>query len=175
MQVSQCGPVVRLRHCSHTLPFTHVLWPLHWQAVTEKKKISVFLWSQHHKLTAIYVSTLTRALDESPLKASLLGTEASVQNHVLGVLGLVLHGATVRALHTLSSACVTGVSTPATVRLLQTLTTRPETRAVLSWKQERKKERQREKDKVRKTMGAEQNVIHFWWDYSEITKSSNSG
>lgn len=53
MQVWQWGPVVRLRHCSHTLPFTHVLWPLHWQAERETESKFYCLDIEEHMCTWI--------------------------------------------------------------------------------------------------------------------------
>lgn len=84
---------------------------------------------------------LTGTLDECPLKASILCAKTCFQNHVLTVSGGALHGSTIRALHALPSTRVTGVSAPATVGLLQTLTTGTQSRAVLSCDEQREKVR----------------------------------
>lgn len=83
-------------------------------------------------LDFMLVCVLTRALDKGPFVASVLGAETRIQQHVLAVFGWVLHRAAVRALHTLPFACISRVSAPPAVGLLQTLATRPKAGAVLS-------------------------------------------
>lgn len=90
---------------------------------------------------------LTRALDEAPLKAPVFWAEPCLQHHVLAVFGGALHGSAIRTLHALSSASVTGVPTPAAIRLLQTQTTCTQTRAVLSCNDRKKKEMRSRREK----------------------------
>lgn len=80
---------------------------------------------------AVAIALACRALDEGPLKAPVFWAEPCLQHHVLAVFGGALHGSAIRTLHALSSASVTGVPTPAAIRLLQTQTTCTQTRAVL--------------------------------------------
>ena len=83
---------------------------------------------------------LTGAADEGPLVALISGAHRRLQAHVLvlgllALLGWSLHGPPVGPLHAEASSCAAGVPTPAALRLLQTLATRPQTGAVLGWRE----------------------------------------
>lgn len=67
-------------------------------------------------------------MNEGPLVALVFGAAARLQAHVLGLALLALlrrslHGPPVRALHAQTLPRAAGISTPATLRLLQTLGT----------------------------------------------------
>lgn len=80
---------------------------------------------------------LTRAVNEGPLVALVFGAAARLQAHVLGLLALLallrrpLHRTPVRALHAQALPRAAGISTPAALRLLQALGTRPQSGTVL--------------------------------------------
>lgn len=74
-------------------------------------------------------------MNEGPLVAFVSGAAAQLQAHVLGMdmslalLALLrrpLHWAPVRALHAQALPCAAWISTPAALRLLQALGTRPQ-------------------------------------------------
>lgn len=78
---------------------------------------------------------LTGAVNEGPLVALVPGAAAGFQTHVLGrdmslaLLALLhqpLHRPAVRALQAQALPRTAGISTPAALRLLQTLGTRPQ-------------------------------------------------
>lgn len=84
--------------------------------------------------------SLTRTLYESPLEALFSGAAAQLQAHflrldvslaLLALLRRPLHRPPVGALHAEALPCAAGISTPATLGLLQALGTRPEAGAVL--------------------------------------------
>ena len=81
-------------------------------------------------------------MDEGPLVALVLGANARLQDHVVGLallalLGCSLHGPPVWALHAQALPGAAGISAPAALGLLQALGTRLQARTVLSWRREK--------------------------------------
>ena len=89
---------------------------------------------------------LTGAADEGPLVALIPGAHRRLQAHVLvlvvvlgllALLGRSLHGPSVGPLYAEAPPGAAGVPTPAALRLLQTLTARLQSGAVLGWRERR--------------------------------------
>lgn len=76
---------------------------------------------------------LTWTLDKRPLIIFFFWAKSSIKHHFIGVDTGRLHWASGGAFQALSFASVTGIVAPSTPWLLQTLPTRPQPRAVLSF------------------------------------------
>lgn len=75
---------------------------------------------------------LTWTLDKRPLIVFLFWTETSIKHHFIRVHANCLHWASWWSFQALPFSSVTGIVTPSAPRLFQTLSTRPQSRAVLS-------------------------------------------
>lgn len=78
-------------------------------------------------------ANITWTLDKRPLIIFFFWAKSSIKHHFIGVHTDRLHWASRGAFQALSFASVTGIVAPSTPRLLQTLSTGPQPRAVLSF------------------------------------------